>query len=74
MARVFVGAKNVDEDTYRKFKAMAIERGVKVGDALTEVMKEAVARRKTERARTKRLHYFDEIKPFKLRQRQRELE
>ena len=43
---------------------MAIERGVKVGDALTEVMKEAVARRKTERARTKRLHYFDEIKPF----------
>ena len=27
-------------------------------------MKEAVARRKTERARTKRLHYFDEIKPF----------
>ena len=64
MARVFVGAKNVDEDTYRKFKAMAIERGVKVGDALTEVMKEAVARRKTERARTKRLHYFDEIKPL----------
>ena len=37
-----MGAKNVDEDTYRKFKAMAIERCVKVGDSLTEVMKEAL--------------------------------
>jgi hypothetical protein len=40
MGKRFIGVREVDEETFRKFRALAIAKRVKVGEALTRAMRE----------------------------------
>jgi hypothetical protein len=39
MEKTFVGIRDVDEETFRKFRSLAIERKMKIGEALSLAMK-----------------------------------
>lgn len=39
MAKTFVAVRDVDEETFRKFRSVAVEEKMKAGDALTLAMK-----------------------------------
>ena len=39
MEKTFVGIRDVDEETFRKFRSLAIERNMKIGEALNLAMK-----------------------------------
>jgi len=39
MGKTFIAVRGVDEETFRKFKAMTIEERMKLGDTLTISMK-----------------------------------
>ncbi|MEM2902241.1 MAG: hypothetical protein QXO32_05870 [Candidatus Bathyarchaeia archaeon] len=54
-----VTVRNLDEDIFRRFKAKAVEKGLKLGEALTQAM-EAWVKQSSMRP-TGRL---SEIKPF----------
>lgn len=45
MRKTFIGVRGVDEETFRKFRAMTIEERLKLGDALTISMKRWVRER-----------------------------
>ena len=64
MARIFVGVRGVDADVYRAFRAMAVERGIRLGEAITRAMKRFLTPRSTSEGRKGRLHYLDEVAPF----------
>ncbi len=40
MTKTFLGVRDVDEEELRKFKALAVERKMKLGDAITKAMKD----------------------------------
>ncbi|MBI2451667.1 hypothetical protein HYV50_01150 [Candidatus Pacearchaeota archaeon] len=40
MEKTFVGVRDVDMETFRKFRARAIEKRVRLGEALTRAMRE----------------------------------
>lgn len=48
MKRTLIAVRDVDEDTFRKFKAMSVQENIKLGDALTTAMKHLIEERKLE--------------------------
>lgn len=42
MEKTFVGIRDVDEETFRKFRSLAIERNMKIGEALNFAMKKMI--------------------------------
>jgi len=42
MEKTTIGVRNVNEEVFRKFRALAIARRKKLGEALTEAMKGAI--------------------------------
>lgn len=38
MVETFIGVRDVDEKTFRKFKAIMLEKRIKLGNALTKAM------------------------------------
>ena len=42
MTKTFIGVRDVDENTFRKFRMLNIKRKVKLGEALTSAMKNAL--------------------------------
>lgn len=61
MVKTFVGVRDVDEDIFRKFRAMSIEEKIRLGDALTKAMRILLEeRKKREKTITQRL----KVKPL----------
>lgn len=60
MEKTFVGIREIDLDTFRKFKALAVERKLKLGDAITEAMNTMLSKREEKR----NLKKVFKIKPF----------
>ena len=48
MGKTFISVRDVDEETFRKFRARAIENRLNLGEALTLAMKELIERKKRE--------------------------
>lgn len=46
-----VAIRNLDEETFRKFRAAAVEENVKVGDAMNTAMKKWLAEKEKRRVR-----------------------
>ena len=42
MTKTTIAVRDVDEETFRKFRAMTVEDGMKLGDTLTIAMKHSV--------------------------------
>lgn len=63
MKKTFIAVRDVDEETFRKFRAQTIEERMKLGDALTIAMKHWLQEVKAKTARQKILRK-DTIKPF----------
>lgn len=61
MKRRITAIRDIDEDVLRKFKAKAVERRMKMGDALTVAMKKWIREREKERVSVKALL---KMKPF----------
>ena len=51
-----IAVRDVDKDTFQEFKANAIQRGLKVGQALTLAMENFMSQQKKEK--------FTSLKPF----------
>ena len=49
MEKSFIGVRDVDDDTFRKFRAMAIEEKMKLGEALTKALKLMIEENKHKR-------------------------
>jgi hypothetical protein len=49
MAKTFIGVREVDEETFRKFRARAIEKKLKLGEALTLAMKNLMKEKEAEK-------------------------
>ena len=52
--RITIGVKGVDEETYLAFRALAIKKGLKLGDALSWAMKKRVEKVETEEEQKKK--------------------
>jgi hypothetical protein len=67
MSETFIGVRGVDEETFRKFRARAVEEKTKLGRALTKAMK---ADLKEKRMRNKKkvnmAKELLKVKPFKV--------
>lgn len=63
MGKTFIGVRDVDEEVFRKFRALTVEEKMKLGEALTLAMKRMIQEKKKERkeGNTKLLL---EVKPF----------
>ena len=46
MTKTLVAVRDVDEETFRKFRALSIEERMKLGDALTGAMSEWIKEKK----------------------------
>ena len=46
MTKTFIAVRDVDEETFRKFKAMSVEERMKLGVALTIAMKYLLEKKK----------------------------
>jgi isoaspartyl peptidase/L-asparaginase-like protein (Ntn-hydrolase superfamily) len=42
MEKIFVGIRDVNEETFRKFRSFAIEENMKIGEALNLAMKKMI--------------------------------
>lgn len=63
MEKVFVGIRDINEAIFRKFRALAIERRLKLGDAVTKAM-EIMIKKNKENLKTKKLINIIKTKPF----------
>lgn len=61
MEKTFLGVREIDLETFRRFKALAAERKLKLGDALTEAMNTLLLQKKEEKRNLKKVF---KIKPF----------
>ena len=64
MEKSFIGVRDVDDDTFRKFRAMAIEEKMKLGEALTKAMKLMIEENKHKIKSKKRINSLLNVKPF----------
>ena len=61
MEKTFVGIRDVNEETFRKFRSLAIERKMKIGEALNIAMKKMIIDKDNEKK--KKLGIIN-MKPF----------
>ena len=59
MKDAFIGIRNVNQETFRKFKARAVEKNLNLGNAMEEAMEKWVDEGKKERKSRK-----PKVKPF----------
>ncbi len=59
MTNTFIGVREVDEDTYNKFRSLSIKQRLKLGEALTLAMKVYIDKSKDQCKKK-----FLQIKPF----------
>lgn len=45
MTKTFISVRDVDQETFRKFRSMTVEERNKLGDALTKAMEKALEER-----------------------------
>ncbi len=45
MEKTFIGVRDVDGETFRKFKAFAVQNGMNLGEALTLALKKSLQER-----------------------------
>lgn len=50
MEKITIGVRDVDKEVFRKFRALAIERQLKLGEALTYAMKRSIENKETGRS------------------------
>ena len=60
MEKTFIGVRDVDGETFRKFRALAIGRKIKLGEALTDAMQKAI---QEENSKPKKMR-LPKVKPF----------
>ena len=63
MTKTTIAVRDVDEETFRKFRAMTVEDGMKLGDTLTIAMKHLVEDEKKKKPDPKNLL---KIRPVKI--------
>jgi hypothetical protein len=63
MSETFIGVRGVDEDVFRKFRARAVERRIKLGLAITQAMKRLLEE-DNQKQNTSNLSKLLKIKPF----------
>ena len=63
MEKTTIGVREVDEETFRKFRALAVANKLRLGEALTEAMKKLMKEKHTNIKRDK-VKYLLEVKPF----------
>ena len=61
MEKIFIGVREVDEETFRKFRAKAVQEKIKLGMALTKAMQKWLDEKKEEKPKKIRL---PQVKPF----------
>ncbi|HLC54209.1 MAG TPA: hypothetical protein VJK07_01125 [Candidatus Nanoarchaeia archaeon] len=61
MEKTFIGVRDVDTETFRKFRARAIAQKLKLGEAITQAMKEVLGKKEKTKKRNGALF---NIKPF----------
>lgn len=64
MKKTLIAVRDVDEETFRKFRAMSVEERMKLGDALTIAMKHWLQEEKAKAAKQRGLRIKDLAKPF----------
>lgn len=65
MTKTFIAVRDVDEETFRKFKAMSVEERMKLGVALTIAMKYLLEKKKKRKERSlSGVEQLMSIKPF----------
>ncbi len=64
MDKTFFAVRDVDEKAIRKFKALAVEERMKLGDALTKAMLYWLAKEKKDKKKAKGVDSLLKIKPF----------
>ena len=57
--------RDVDEGTFVKFKVMTVKERIKIGEALTNAMKNMLKEQEIVEKRKRELHFFDEVKPLR---------
>ena len=62
MKKTLIAVRDVDEETFRKFRAMSVEERMKLGDALTIAMKHWLREEKTKTSRQRSFRGL--AKPF----------
>jgi hypothetical protein len=60
MEKTFIGVRDVDEETFRKFRSLSVERRMKLGEALTKAMLLMIEKQKNNKKERK----CPKIKPF----------
>ncbi|MBS3075289.1 hypothetical protein J4429_02400 [Candidatus Pacearchaeota archaeon] len=63
MEKTFIGVREVDEETFRKFRAMVIENKMKLGYALSQAMRKMIEENMKKKILNKKPALLD-IKPF----------
>ena len=56
-----IAVRGVEKEVFRKFKAKSIEKGLKLGEALTLAMKEWLKQREKEKVNVKNIIYLEGI-------------
>ena len=59
MGYTFIGVRDVDEETYNKFRTISVEQRLKLGEALTLAMKIYI-----DKSKNKNKKKFLQLKPF----------
>lgn len=49
MEKTYIGVRDVNEETFRKFRAMTVEEKLKLGEALTKAMLLMIEQKKKEK-------------------------
>ncbi|MBI2583608.1 MAG: hypothetical protein HYW25_02990 [Candidatus Aenigmarchaeota archaeon] len=65
MTKTMVAVRGVDEDTFRKFRALTVEERIKMGDALTLAMRRWVAEERKREATIKAKNLLN-LKPVRV--------
>ena len=64
MAKTFISVRDVDEETFRKFKSLAIAERLKIGAALTHAMQRQLEGRKKKEYNWKAVEALVKSKPL----------
>lgn len=66
MARTFISVRDVDEETFRKLRALAIARKMNIGEALTKAMRKFLEEEKSREEKRPDPRNLLKIKPIKV--------
>ena len=66
MTKTFIGVRDVDEEVFRKFRAMTVEERMRLGEALTKAMNSFLKEKREEKQKKhlRGVDYLLKVKPF----------